>query len=334
MQGVTEVSDTPLFWSLAKRSSSMRIGLGLVGLGAFFVILVGLDAVQGRSKSGAHATLWMAACVALIGVVLVAIGVRRGLARRRVLTDGLATEATVTAVTQSRMQTTVRDAPAWMIRYRYHDGRGRMRKGQSWDLSQEEAESWEVGDRAIIRFDGQHPGTSAWTGERSASPATDGSSQHAPHAVALPPSLFRLAKRVPSFWIGPLFFIFGLMALGFPGEQLRSGIYLLPGLLLFLAGLRRIWIWHHLVGHGVRATGTVSAVRSALFPSDWSGRGISEWQWTIRYRYDDDMGITHQGRSGYLSSAEASQSRVGDRCDIRIDRERPASSVWIGAVAS
>ena len=85
------------------------------------------------------------------------------------------------------------------------------------------------------------------------------------------PRSFRLAKRVPAFWIGPLFFIFGLMALGFPGEQLRSGIYLLPGLLLFLAG--------------------------------------------------------------YLSSAEAPRWRVGDRCDIRVDRERPARRVWMGAVA-
>ena len=172
MHGVTEVPDTPSLWALARRSSLMRIGAGLVGLGLLFVIFVGLDAIQGRSNSGAHATLWMAACLALIGAMLVAIGVRRGLVRRRVLTDGLATEATVTAVTQSRMQTTVRDAPAWTIRYRYQDARGRMRKGESWDLSQEEAESWEAGDTAVIRFDDQHPSTSAWTGERSASPAS------------------------------------------------------------------------------------------------------------------------------------------------------------------
>jgi hypothetical protein len=114
-----------------------------------------------------------------------------------------------------------------------------------------------------------------------------------------------------------------------------SGIYLLPallGLLLFLAGLRRVWIWHRLVGHGMRATGTVSAVEGASFGSDWSGRGVSEWQQSIRYRYEDDMGRAHQGRSGYLSSAEASRWRVGDRCDIRFDRERPARSVWIGAL--
>jgi hypothetical protein len=114
---------------------------------------------------------------------------------------------------------------------------------------------------------------------------------------------------------------------------IASGIYLLPGLVLFLVGLRRVWIWHRLVGHGVRVTGTVSAVKWPLFASaSWTGRGIGEWQRIIRYRYEDESGHAHQGRSGFLSSPEASRSRVGGRCDIRIDLERPASSVWIGAV--
>ena len=113
------------------------------------------------------------------------------------------------------------------------------------------------------------------------------------------------------------------------------GTYLLPGLLLFLAGLRRVWIWHRLVDHGVRATGTVSAVKWAMFAAaSWTGRGIAEWQRIIRYRYEDESGHAHQGRSGCLSSAEALRWRVGDRCDIRFDPERPARSVWIGAVES
>ena len=331
----------------------------------------------------------------------------------------------MTAVTQSRFQTTVRDAPSWTIHYRYQDKSGQIFKGQSGDLSQEEAENWEVGDTAMIRFDGRRPSTSAWIGERSGSPAGAGSTRHAPRAVGPPPSLFRLAKRVPSFWIGPLFFIFGVIVAVLVSGQLQyedgsddaqgtvlgksieraaeqgntrywvyyrfatrqgqviqgtaqvsvttwesmhendpvpvqylrddpmshrlyrrsdsrsvpivgSGIYLLPGLLgllLFLAGLRRVWIWHRLVGHGVRTTGTVSAVKGASFGSDWSGRGVSEWQRIIQYRYEDDTGHAHQGRSGYLSSAETSRWRVGDRCDIRVDRARPARSVWIGAVA-
>jgi Protein of unknown function (DUF3592) len=421
MQGAaTTMSDKPSFWGLATRSSSIRIGAGLVGLGLLFVIFVGLDAIEGRSSSSSQGMLWVAACFALLGGVLVAIGVRRGRARWRVADEGLSTEATVTAVTQSRMQTTAGDAPSWMIRYRYQDTRGQSLEGHSGDLIQEEAENWEVGDTAMIRFDGRRPGTSAWIGERSGSPAGAGSKRHAPQAVGPPPSLFRLAKRVPSFWIGPLFFIFGVMVVGFVSGQLQyedggddaqgtvlgksierageqgntrywvyyrfatrqgqvvqgtaqvsvttwesmhendpvrvqylrdnpmthrlyrrsgrsvpiigPGIYLLPGLLLFLAGLRRVWIWHRLVGHGVRATGTVSAVKRALFGSDWSGRGVSEWQRIIQYLYEDDLGQAHQGRSGYLSSAEASRWRVGDRCNIRVDRERPARSVWIGAV--
>ena len=135
------MSDTPSFWGLAKRSSSIRIGAGLVGLGLLFVIFVGLDVIEGRWTSSSQAMLWVAACIALLGGVLVAIGVRRGRARWRVLDEGLSTEATVTAVTQSRMQTTVHDAPSWTIRYRYQDKRGRIFKGQSGDLSQEEAEN-------------------------------------------------------------------------------------------------------------------------------------------------------------------------------------------------
>src|SRR5450759_1408848 len=120
------MSDTPSFWGLAKRSSSIRIGAGLVGLGLLFVIFVGLDVIEGRWTSSSQAILWVTACIALLGGVLVAIGVRRGRARWRVLDEGLSTEATVTAVTQSRMQTTVHDAPSWTIRYRYQDKRGRI----------------------------------------------------------------------------------------------------------------------------------------------------------------------------------------------------------------
>ena len=164
---------------------------------------------------------------------------------------------------------------------------------------------------------------------------------------------------MPSIWIGLLFIIFGLTVLGSASQPLPYAdrgeeaqgtvlsklselakdrefiglwIYLLPGLLLFLVGLRRLWIWHRLVGHGVRATGTVSAIKRPLFGSDWKGRGVSDWQGIIQYRYEDEKGEAHQGRSGYLSLAEASRWHVGDRCEIRFDRERPARSMWIGAV--
>lgn len=213
------MTDKPSFWDLAKRSSSIRIGAGLVGLGLLFVFFVGLDVIEGRSNSSSQAMLWVAACFALLGGVLVAIGVRCGRARWRVLDEGLSTEATVTAVTQSRMQTTVHDAPSWMIRYRYQDNRGRSFRGQSGDLSQEEAENWEVGDTAMIRFDGQRPSISGWSGKRCGAPASAGSKRPAP-----PPSLFRLAKRVPAFWIGPLFFIFDVMALGFVEWLVQRGL--------------------------------------------------------------------------------------------------------------
>ena len=403
------MSDKPSLWHLAPRSRAIRIGAGLVGIGVLLVIFVGLDAIQGRSSSSSQ--LWMAADLALIGGVLVAIGARRGRARWRVLEEGLSTEATVTAVKQRRFLGTVRvNAPSWMmIRYRYQDTRGQMFEGHDL-IPEEEAQNWEVGDRALIRFDGRRPSTSTWIGKRSGSPAGAGSKRHAPP----PPSWFRLAKRVPSVWIGLLLFIAGVVVLVLAsveiqyeqgtvlrksieraGEQgnprysivyrfatrhgqviqgheqvsvttweslhendpvrvqyhrdnpianrlyrrrgralsiIGSGIYLLPGLVLFLAGLRRVWIWHRLVGHGVRATGTVSAVKWTMFADGGWGRGIAEWQWIIRYRYEDQSGHAHQGRSGYLSSPGASRWRVGDRCDIRVDRARPARSVWIGAV--
>ena len=77
---------------------------------------------------------------------------------------------------------------------------------------------------------------------------------------------------------------------------------------------------------GAQASASRSSEDPTIAPDRWRSG-------SIRYRYDDDMGNTHQGRSGYLSSAEASRWRVGDRCDIRVDRERPARRVWMGAVA-
>lgn len=379
----------------------------MVGLGLLSVVF---DVIQGGSSSSSQ--LPVAAELALAGGVLVAIGALGERDRRRVIEEGLSSEATVTAVKQRRFFGTVRiHEPSWMIiRYRYQDAGGRMFEGRDL-IPEEEAQKWDIGDKAMIRFAGRRPSTSAWIGKPSGPPAGAGSKRHVPQP---PPSWFRLAKRVPSVWIGSLLFIAGVVVLVVAsvetqyeqgtvlrksieraGDQrnprysivyrfatrdgqviqghqqvsvatweslhendpvrvqyhrgkpivnrlyrrsgralsiITPGIYLLPGLLIFLAGLRRVWIWHRLVGHGVRATGTVSAVKWAMFADGGWGRGIAEWQRIIRYCYEDESGHAHQGRSGFLSSPEASRSRVGGRCDIRIDRERPASSVWIGAV--
>ena len=131
----------------------------MVGIGLGLAIFAGLDVIQGGSSSSSQ--LSMAADLALAGGVLVAVGALREQTRWRVVAKGLSIEATVIAVKQRRFLGTVRvNEPSWMmIRYRYQDAGGRMFEGHDL-ISEEEAQKWEVGDKAIIRFDGRRPSTS------------------------------------------------------------------------------------------------------------------------------------------------------------------------------
>ena len=333
------MNNEPSIWDLAKRSSSMRIGGGLVGLGVLFLVFVGIDALDRKAQSDA-VMLWVAGFFALVGGLLVVHGARRGRAMWRLSSEGVLCEATVTAVKQSRFPTTVDVAPGWVIHYRYQDNLGQTHEGQSGDLTQEERETWKRGDSGTVRFDRARPDRAVWTGEHTGPPIDAESRRRAAQAEDKPPSFLRLAKRAPSLWLGPFFFVLGTIWFSAQlqyggGREIALGVVMLVVLgLLSLAALRRVWIWHRLVRNGMAAKGTITAVKFALLRdwTSWRGLGVSEWQQVIRYCYEDDAGRTHHGWSGYLSVAEASRWRAGDPCGVRFDQERPGRSVWIGAV--
>jgi hypothetical protein len=53
-------------------------------------------------------------------------------------------------------------------------------------------------------------------------------------------------------------------------------------------------------------------------------------QCTLRYRYRDHLGRTHEGRVGPLAPEEASAWSAGAEGTVRFDRRRPGVSVWVG----
>jgi hypothetical protein len=52
--------------------------------------------------------------------------------------------------------------------------------------------------------------------------------------------------------------------------------------------------------------------------------------WKIRYAYDDLTGVSHEGKSGYLSAEDAHSYRVGEQAYVRYDPQQPSSSIWLG----
>lgn len=53
-------------------------------------------------------------------------------------------------------------------------------------------------------------------------------------------------------------------------------------------------------------------------------------RWAIRYRYDDDRGRSHEGRSEPLDRDETLAWTPGTRGAVRFDPARPGESVWLG----
>ena len=78
---------------------------------------------------------------------------RRLRLERRLLRDGVATQATVTEVREGRA--------SWHLRYRYEDRFGATHEGQT-KIRDERGMSWEVGDTGTILYDPNRPSDSAW----------------------------------------------------------------------------------------------------------------------------------------------------------------------------
>jgi Protein of unknown function (DUF3592) len=77
--------------------------------------------------------------------------------------EGLTAQAEVLEVVPRRI--TVNDMPLATIRYRYHDHLGRPHEGKTPMMPADEAESWQKGATATVRFDRARPQRSTWMGK-------------------------------------------------------------------------------------------------------------------------------------------------------------------------
>lgn len=301
---------------------SAYLGAGLVAAGILLTVLVVIDVVRGRSWD--DATLVLAGTLALIGTLLLLVAWSTSRRQARIWRNGDLAEATVTGVEDSSFLITGRygEVPRSIIAYTYQDASGHTCIGKSGYVSRPIARTWRVGDKGKIRVDRHNPALSVWTGGKLTGP-------HAPApAVLAPPSLVRLAKRIPSFWTGPFLFVVGLVVAGVRGGKwgpLEGLIVSLSGVVLFVAGARRIWIAHRVLRHGVQAGATVTSVRFSLL-----GARVTEWRYVIHYRYEDGRGHPHEAGE-FLPAAEALDWKPGSQGNVRFDPQHPAHSVWVGA---
>jgi len=129
-----------------------------------------------RDEPGMGSRIWAFLLSPItIGVIFSAVGasyLRRGLAQarkeERLLQHGTTTEATVAGIELTG--TRVNRHPLWRVRYVYEDLHGASHAGDSSHLSAEEAQSYHVGERALIRYDPERPAESIWLGREETVP--------------------------------------------------------------------------------------------------------------------------------------------------------------------
>jgi hypothetical protein len=104
----------------------------------------------------------------VLGLVLAPLGgilVRRGLrqvARERYLVDhGVRTQGTVAELGQTSFK--MNDEYYWRLKYEYVDSQGRRHAG-TFDLPEEAAREWKVGDVGDVRYNSVNPAEAVWMG--------------------------------------------------------------------------------------------------------------------------------------------------------------------------
>ena len=88
-----------------------------------------------------------------------------------------------------------------------------------------------------------------------------------------------------------------------------------------LAPVFRVW---RLLRVGVAAEATVLGIESAAI--SFSRRVQSQ----IRYRYQDRLGGTHEGKSRPMDAGDLESWKPGARGAVLYDPRRPERSVWLG----
>ena len=103
-----------------------------------------------------------------------------------------------------------------------------------------------------------------------------------------------------------------------------GGIFTLLGGSLAFPDLRWIIRAIHVLRHGLITQGTV--VRAE--PTSVTINRIP--QWSVSYRYRDNLGSEQEGASHLISPEEGRLWKEGDTGTVRYDEKRPSISVWMG----
>ena len=113
----------------------------------------------------------------------------------------------------------------------------------------------------------------------------------------------------------------------------------LLGVGLFSWGVNQVNWWLRMYAHGRETEAIVTKAKPSRM-QPFAGRQPfikrPRWEATyiVHYEYQDPLGTTHCGHSGYLfTGASEIGLQAGDRVRIRFDPEHPAKSMWIGPVA-
>lgn len=138
---ITYLPDTPQFYRLAGESNEWILPFIFAGLGGLFTAIGGFVFLRG------------------LRIHRVTEHVRR---------EGTTVEATVTGVHPAQVR--INGTAQWVIQYEFTDQQGRKRAGKSLPLPPEEAETWESGDHALIRYDPRAPRQSLWIGKVEGTP--------------------------------------------------------------------------------------------------------------------------------------------------------------------
>jgi len=97
-----------------------------------------------------------------IGGVFASNGLARQELEQRLLTSGVSARARVVEI--ERTGTRLNGRYLWHVRYEYHDASGRAYEGFSGYLERIDAQSYQIGDQAFIRYNPAQPSASIWVG--------------------------------------------------------------------------------------------------------------------------------------------------------------------------
>jgi hypothetical protein len=95
------------------------------------------------------------------GGTIITVSLRKARTRRRLLTAGVRTSATVAAVTPMNLR--VNGRTQWRIKYDYQDYQNRPHR-RSMYLNADEAKRWKAGDTGAVLFDPDRPQSAIWLG--------------------------------------------------------------------------------------------------------------------------------------------------------------------------